>query len=1072
MSAKNAHNNSRLLKSFLYIFVAIIVLSSQCINAYAAVDDFLDKFAANNIMFYDPDDCVTDCRIECVGSNGSDVTVIGDSILEDNITKQKLKDKLSGLTDDSYDALHSRTWAEGLEVAKTMKLKDILVFELSTNNDAITAEQLNDLLDITGKDRTVILITPYSATNSTLQSGYNGTAELFKQTATSNSQIKVVDWASEAKNANFQLQDNTSSRVHPSNDEERDKFASLIASAIGGSCNSGEAVISGTTAEEKVWSGFISLGYTPAQAAGIMGNIAHEGLMNPAQWQIGDSHKIDYGKTFRQLYDSQNPNDTGMGLVAFTYYKYFDILDNYYKEKAPDLLQYLEGYDSNMKYSYKDDGSPYCPGTSCFLEKDDISDDIANRLYSTEITIINDVVRGKYKDSHGFDYSEYFNCDTPADCAEWWLTHYEKPADIPGTRPGRIADAEKFYNEYKDKTSFGAGSTGGSSGSNCGGTNAATAFHKYNFTDGQLRGILNIAKHENGGSLDAIKTEISIMANLFEYYGPKLGESDNEAGFLHYIQRKPGSENGWFATYDEYDENASVSDEELNAAKDILNNGNRTIPPQILEHDYLGDIKSITVDGKTYTDRASINDRSKYKVNETKIVALGDPYIFYTWADPANNSGDPFGYFENNPPDGDFSAASTQSANSATTAVNVKWTDGWITSGFDGYTKGTPEMAGLTVTDSSITTEFATNSPKTGSAGPNKILLHNTEGTNSVGQYGLDIYRGNPYPPHFTIDLKEKKLYQHFSINKPAAAVASVDRTAGIQIEIIGFSTEASKDSDWYLFNSENFGDEEWKYLAKLLVAISEQTGIKLQSSVNWTDRTDSSRLSDEEFKKYEGVLGHQHAPQNDHIDPGDVWSLLQKHFNGLVANQDLTCGDQQAVAADFEWYGQCDPQWGDTAYGSCGTTCSSGCGVVSFTMMAQALTHTKLDPAEVTKNAGGKGLHICGSGSSHSLPETLGPDYGIEVEVLGSTSIDELSARLREGYMIWTCGSGANPYTSGGHCIGVRGITADGKWLLADSNGGAKGSGSKGEKNSLETEWDPNDVFPGMNNYRILKAK
>ena len=91
MSVKNAHNNSRLLKSFLYIFVTIIALSSQCINAYAAIDDFLDKFAANNIMFYDPDDCVTDCRIECVGSNGSDVTVIGDSILEDNITKQKLK---------------------------------------------------------------------------------------------------------------------------------------------------------------------------------------------------------------------------------------------------------------------------------------------------------------------------------------------------------------------------------------------------------------------------------------------------------------------------------------------------------------------------------------------------------------------------------------------------------------------------------------------------------------------------------------------------------------------------------------------------------------------------------------------------------------------------------------------------------------------------------------------------------------------------------------------------------------------------------------------------------------------
>lgn len=1029
-------------------------------SALALNDSLLDKFAANNIMFYDPEECTTDCRVECVGSDGSDITVIGDSLLADQTTKKMLKDKFSGLADDAYDAVVGRHWNQGVELAETMSLKNIVLFELSTNNNpSITAQQLNDLLDVVGQNRTLILFTPYSAAGGELSAAYGGTALLFKNTAKTNSQIVIADWAEKAKTANLQLNDGES-RVHPTTEEERKLLVETLAGAIGGSCSTGEAVVSGVTAEEKTWSGFRSLGFTAAQTAGIMGNIAHEGLMNPAQWQVGHEQK-SWGKSLAEIYARGSSNDTGMGLVAFTWYKYFDILNTYYSEKAPDLLAILE---DPWTYSVADNGSHYCDGTTCFLKK--VDDNTANRLYSTQITIINDVVRGKYKQSHGFDYSGYLSIDDPAACAEWWLTNYERPADPAASRAARISDAQKFYNQFKDKVSFSGSSSGGFAGTNCSGSSAATAFKKYNFTDGQLRGILAIAKHENGGSMAAIKTELSIMANLFEYKGPKLGEPDNEAGFVHYIQRKPGSESGWFSTYDKYDENYSVTTEELNAAKDILNNGNRTLPPQILEHDYIGDIKSVTNDGVSFDK----NDRSKYIVGKTVIVALGDPYVFYTWADPSNNSGDPFGYFQNNPPDESFSVDSTKAANSATVAVNISWNKGWITGGMDGYTKGTPEMANLNVADSAPTMDYETSRPKDNQVGPNKILLHSTENVGNAGEYGLEIYRNNAYPPHFTVNLRTKEVFQHFSIDKPAADVDVVDRSAGVQIEIIGYSDESKKNDDWYLFNSSTFGDDEWAYLAKLLVGISDYTGIPLTSSVNWTDRTGSRLASVDEFKGYSGVLGHQHAPENTATDPGDVWSLLEKQIKTMNANVDLTCSGVEYVT-EFEWMGQCDDRWRDTPYGACGTVCSSGCGVVSFTMMAQALTGVKLDVAEVTTNAGNKGLHACEAncecnGSKHSLPETLADDYGVSVEVLGRPSIDELNALLREGKMIWTCGGGANPFTDGGHCIGIRGITADGKWLLADSNG------EKGRVNSTETEWDPNDVYPNMNNFRVLSRK
>ena len=66
---------------------------------------------------------------------------------------------------------------------------------------------------------------------------------------------------------------------------------------------------------------------------------------------------------------------------------------------------------------------------------------------------------------------------------------------------------------------------------------------------------------------------------------------------------------------------------------------------------------------------------------------------------------------------------------------------------------------------------------------------------------------------------------------------------------------------------------------------------------------------------------------------------------------------------------------------------------------------------------------------------------------------------------MVWTCGGGPDPFTEGGHCIGVRGVTSDDKWLLADSKG-------NGEEVTLKKEWDPNDVYPYMGTFQAIRKK
>lgn len=389
---------------------------------------------------------------------------------------------------------------------------------------------------------------------------------------------------------------------------------------------------------------------------------------------------------------------------------------------------------------------------------------------------------------------------------------------------------------------------------------------------------------------------------------------------------------------------------------------------------------------------------------------------------------------------------------------SVTWKDGWITGGMDGYKKEPAVGSGYNLGDSAHNGSYSTKAAG-GKNGPNKILLHNTEGTNQGGGSGLKVYGSPLFPAHFTIDLKEKKVYQHFPITKPADSIKSHDDLAGVQIEIMGFSTEKDKGSDWYLYNSNEFGDDEWAYLAQLLAAISSETGIKLTSSVDWTKE---KRLSVSEFKDYEGVLGHMHAPDNDHIDPGNIWPLVSKALGNVKGSDD--CGNK-SYTGDFPWYGQCDSRWKSSPYGSCGSVCESGCGPSSFAMMATALTRTEYLPDEVALYAGQKGMHICGSGSDHSLPLVIGDHFGVQVEDMGSPSQDEVSAKLKDGWMIWTCGSGPDPFTSGGHCIGVRGITDDGKWLIADSKG-------NGEENTLKKEWEPNQIYPYMNNFKAMKAK
>jgi hypothetical protein len=148
-----------------------------------------------------------------------------------------------------------------------------------------------------------------------------------------------------------------------------------------------------------------------------------------------------------------------------------------------------------------------------------------------------------------------------------------------------------------------------------------TSGTQYNISDSDLAYLAHVAKREQG-SVEGAKLELSLMANLYEKNKGKYKD------VVDYVKNS-----GWFSkrsTNSYTDPGADY----VNAAKEVISGGNRYLPTNVVEHDCLSDITSIST--------GSVNDRSNYIPGETIIKnKYGATYKFVGFAP---NGGDPFGY--------------------------------------------------------------------------------------------------------------------------------------------------------------------------------------------------------------------------------------------------------------------------------------------------------------------------------------------------------------------------------------------------------------------------------------------
>lgn len=168
---------------------------------------------------------------------------------------------------------------------------------------------------------------------------------------------------------------------------------------------------------------------------------------------------------------------------------------------------------------------------------------------------------------------------------------------------------------------------------------------KYNLSDAQITNIAKVCQMEQG-TAEGAAAEAELMINKYIL----SGSSSNLYDYI-FIEAK-----GWWypIKYNKYP-GVSLNSSVKEAVRKVVNEGQRTLPTYINEHDCMdcnknqicsngnrGDICSITTNGTKYTSMSAIKNRSNYVSGVTRLRTVhGGNWTFYSF--PTSKS-DPFGY--------------------------------------------------------------------------------------------------------------------------------------------------------------------------------------------------------------------------------------------------------------------------------------------------------------------------------------------------------------------------------------------------------------------------------------------
>lgn len=327
------------------------------------------------------------------------------------------------------------------------------------------------------------------------------------------------------------------------------------------------------------------------------------------------------------------------------------------------------------------------------------------------------------------------------------------------------------------------------------------------------------------------------------------------------------------------------------------------------------------------------------------------------------------------------------------------------------------------------------------------VLLSDVLNTEKTGQKGVEAVN----PTYTTLDfLRAQVEVEHYEV---VGTETHTDPETGDEYEVDVYDWVYSRTDEYIAKNdilsyigvtesespnltpqeainklnekAANDSNSEWRYKAAFLVNTDYEIVLKeyLQLSPAhvenimklYTSAYMDSWLPEDSKKRIYAMLDDAGLVQ-------EVRSSVSKNYAGVKFTDTET---------PVVYYNQSDSRWANKDYAGKSIS-ESGCGPTSLAIVVSTLTGKSYDPPTVCEWAKNGKYYYYGKGSSHSIIPDGAKHYGLQVSGAKTSEGQRIIDALSEGKLVIAI-MGPGKFTRGGHFIVLRGITEDGKILVAD---------------------------------------
>lgn len=164
-------------------------------------------------------------------------------------------------------------------------------------------------------------------------------------------------------------------------------------------------------------------------------------------------------------------------------------------------------------------------------------------------------------------------------------------------------------------------------------------------------------------------------------------------------------------------------------------------------------------------------------------------------------------------------------------------------------------------------------------------------------------------------------------------------------------------------------------------------------------------------------------------LHDGSYQVLSMSEFTDLGVSYDgVVFSDGETLVV---YYNQMDERWKDLPYGT-DDIGHYACGPTSMAIVVSSLTSETVDPPHMAQWAYENGHWCSKSGSYHSIVPGAAAAWGLSCEACSRDDPQKLVDALASGKLVVAI-MGPGHFTRGGHFIVLRGVTSEGKILVAD---------------------------------------